>query len=88
MPRHIPVCKDWNGDKNEIVDFINEGTRAVVLKKGDTEWPFTTGPDLTVPAKKDGGLLQVQLKDLKDGTYIYRTIGCDDLGQSKSVTIP
>jgi hypothetical protein len=72
------VCSDSiNGNKNETFNFKNENSNLVTVEKGTTTWPFTTGPNLTVPAKvgSTAGTLSVQLIG-QSGTYQYVTVGC------------
>ena len=47
------VCSNSiNGNKNETFNFKNENSNPVTVQQnGTTTWPFTTGPNLTVPAK-------------------------------------
>jgi hypothetical protein len=73
------VCSNSiNGNKNETFNFKNENSNPVTVQQnGTTTWPFTTGPNLTVPAKvgSTAGTLSVTLIG-QSGTYQYVTVGC------------
>jgi hypothetical protein len=75
------VCSNSiNGNKNETFNFKNENSNPVIVKQdGTNTWPFTTGPNLNVPAKvgSTAGTLPVTLIGTP-GTYHYCTSGCPD----------
>jgi hypothetical protein len=76
------VCSSSiNGTKSETFNFKNEnGSQVIVTQDGTNTWPFTSGPDLTVPAKvgSTAGTLSVTLIN-DTGTYYYQTTGCPSL---------
>jgi hypothetical protein len=78
------VCSSSiNGKTSETFNFKNEnGNQVIVKQDGANTWPFTSGPDLTVPAKSgnNAGLLSVTLINAT-GTYYYKTSGCPGLAE-------